>query len=78
MMQGANYEEINATVILPKIMQCKEETGATDDDLTAVGMRQLPETETGKCLYRCVMEAVGLVGAKMSIFFFMFCDRFFF
>lgn len=48
-------------------MQCKEETGATDDDLTAVGLRQLPKTETGKCLYRCVMEAVGLVGKKIDI-----------
>lgn len=42
-------------------MKCKEETGASDDDLSIVGRQVLPETENGKCFHKCVMEAIGLV-----------------
>lgn len=41
--------------------ECKTKEGATDADVESILNRQLPTTQSAKCLNACLVETVGLV-----------------
>lgn len=41
--------------------ECKAKEGATDADVTSLMAREMPTTQTAKCLNACMVETVGLV-----------------
>lgn len=47
--------------------ECKSTEGGTDDDLNDLIQREVPETETGKCVLACAHEKMGLVSIVLNV-----------
>lgn len=45
---------------------CINETGATEEDVVAMANKQLPTTDTGKCLSFCVMHLFNCVSFRQD------------
>lgn len=59
-VQSLSLEERKA--MEKKILEeCKTKEGATDADVSSIMAREMPTTQTAKCLNACMVETVGLV-----------------
>uniref|UniRef100_A0A1B6CIT0 Uncharacterized protein n=1 Tax=Clastoptera arizonana TaxID=38151 RepID=A0A1B6CIT0_9HEMI len=70
--QPLTYDETdladNSTQCYMKMMnatlKCQNETLASDDDVHTVMRLEIPSTDTGKCLVRCLLKARGWMTAE--------------
>ncbi|XP_061401107.1 general odorant-binding protein 19d-like [Musca vetustissima] len=54
-------EEITRENVLTIIEECKEEEGATEDDIATFKARMPPTTKEGKCMRACLMRHLGVL-----------------
>jgi hypothetical protein len=54
-------DEDNMTMLLRIVGECKEKTGASQDDIKTLVMGENPETKEAKCMFSCVMETMEIV-----------------
>lgn len=47
-------------------MKCKDEVGASDEDVKTVADKKLPTSYTGFCLLACLYENAGIVRTYLS------------
>lgn len=55
------------------LAECQSKEGASDADVSELAARNVPTTQTGKCLHACVHEMLGLVSEQ--IFYLMELHR---
>lgn len=48
------------------VEKCKESTHATDDEVSAMKMHEVPKTESAKCFAACILEKLGAVRINSS------------
>ena len=53
--------ESNMDFIVKVMADCKTKVGATDDDVLKVSSHAPPENKEQKCMFACLMDAIGMV-----------------
>uniref|UniRef100_T1PF47 PBP/GOBP family protein n=1 Tax=Musca domestica TaxID=7370 RepID=T1PF47_MUSDO len=54
-------EELTKENAIAVAAACKEEQGASDDDVEALKNHEAPSTHEGKCMAACIMEKFGVL-----------------
>lgn len=47
--------------VMKIVSDCKMTTGASDDDVAKMMMHELPDNHNAKCMFSCIMDAMGIV-----------------
>ncbi|XP_014246907.1 general odorant-binding protein 19d-like isoform X2 [Cimex lectularius] len=55
--------------MMDDIAECKNSTNISDDEMTRIAEKKLPETPEGKCMIFCIMQKFDLVDeeGKMNV-----------
>uniref|UniRef100_A0A1B6CB65 Uncharacterized protein n=1 Tax=Clastoptera arizonana TaxID=38151 RepID=A0A1B6CB65_9HEMI len=47
--------------IFMSALKCREKSGATKEDIHSIAIREIPDSETGKCMLKCMEENSGII-----------------